>query len=201
MNCWMSCTHSKYDTVTPPALHSTSGMTKMSLLARTSSASGVVGPFAPSARMRHLSSAAFSPVMTRSSAAGTRTRARRNVSSSCGIDGVGRRESRRPFSARCWVGRRKPVQRGDVDAPLVADRAVAVADGDDLDAELVQFLASHRADVAETLDDGRRLAGADASVPPALRGCSRRRRGRWPRARPTQPPSSTGLPVTISGQA
>ena len=59
MNCWMSCTHSKYDTVTPPALHSTSGMMKMSLLARMASASGVVGPLAPSARIRQRSLAAL----------------------------------------------------------------------------------------------------------------------------------------------
>ena len=53
MNCCRSCTHSKYDTVTPPALQRMSGMTKMSDPARMSSASGSVGPFAPSARMRH----------------------------------------------------------------------------------------------------------------------------------------------------
>src|SRR5947207_1846493 len=47
-------------------------MMKMSLAERMASASGVVGPLAPSARMRHLIWAALSLWMTRSSAAGTR---------------------------------------------------------------------------------------------------------------------------------
>src|SRR6218665_11917 len=43
-----SCTHSKELTVTPPALAITSGSTSTSLSCRMSSASGVVGPLAPS---------------------------------------------------------------------------------------------------------------------------------------------------------
>ena len=134
MNCWMSCTHSKYDTVTPPALQSTSGMTKMSVRARIASASGVVGPLAPSARIRHFRRPAFSAVMTRSSAAGTST-VQGVVSSSFGVDLVRARELHdRPAVV---AGRRRVAeQRGDVDAALVADGAVAVADGDDLHAAL-----------------------------------------------------------------
>src|SRR5262245_4334899 len=47
-----SCTHSKYDTVTPPALVSTSGRTGIPRSQRMASASSDVGPFAPSAIMR-----------------------------------------------------------------------------------------------------------------------------------------------------
>src|SRR5450759_4602721 len=43
-----SCTHSKYDTVTPPAFARISGTRKMSRSRKIVSASGVVGPFAPS---------------------------------------------------------------------------------------------------------------------------------------------------------
>src|SRR5262249_26089347 len=48
---------------------------------------------------------------------------------------------------------------GDVDALRVANGAVTVADGDDLDAARHQFLTGDRADVAETLHDGGGLAG------------------------------------------
>gem|GEM_PF-5454443 len=48
-------------------------MTKMPLLARMSSATGVVGPLAPSQRMRHWSFPALWLVMTFSVAAGMRT--------------------------------------------------------------------------------------------------------------------------------
>src|ERR1700682_1982316 len=43
-----SCTHSKYETVTPPALARMSGTTMMPRCSRMRSASGVVGPLAPS---------------------------------------------------------------------------------------------------------------------------------------------------------
>src|SRR5207248_374726 len=60
--------------LTPPALHRISGSTKISSRrwSRTASASGVVGPLAPSARMRHFSLRALSAVITCSTAAGTR---------------------------------------------------------------------------------------------------------------------------------
>lgn len=58
-----------------PELQRISGKTKISSprVCRIASASGVVGPFAPSARTRHLSCPAFRPVMTCSIAAGMRT--------------------------------------------------------------------------------------------------------------------------------
>ena len=48
----MSCTHSKYETVTPPAFVRMSGRTGMPRAARIASASIEVGPFAPSATSR-----------------------------------------------------------------------------------------------------------------------------------------------------
>src|SRR6516165_5512727 len=57
------CTHSKYDTVTPPALHRKSGMTKTLRLCSTMSASGVSGPLAASATIRAFTRAAFSAVI------------------------------------------------------------------------------------------------------------------------------------------
>ena len=52
-----SCTHSKYETVTPPAFVSTSGRTGMPRSARIASAATDVGPFAPSATSRQRSRA------------------------------------------------------------------------------------------------------------------------------------------------
>ena len=59
---WRSCTHSKYDTVTPPALARMSGMRKIPRSRKISSASGVVGPFAPSTISLALTSRAFREV-------------------------------------------------------------------------------------------------------------------------------------------
>src|ERR1035438_8625495 len=46
---YRSCTHSKYDTVTPPALHRMSGITSTPRANNSLSAPGVVGPLAASA--------------------------------------------------------------------------------------------------------------------------------------------------------
>ena len=51
-NCCASCTHSKYETVTPPAFARMSGTTKTPRSRRISSASSVVGPLAPSTMRR-----------------------------------------------------------------------------------------------------------------------------------------------------
>ena len=67
-----SCTHSKYETVTPPAFVRTSGRTVMPRSARISSAPIVVGPFAPSATSLHATRGAFSEVSCSSRAARTR---------------------------------------------------------------------------------------------------------------------------------
>src|SRR3989304_1293689 len=64
--------HSKYDTVTPPPFARMSGMTMVSLRNRMSSASGVVGPFAPSAPILARTRGAFSAAVAFSSADGAR---------------------------------------------------------------------------------------------------------------------------------
>src|SRR5215208_4837401 len=56
--CWRFCTHSKYETTTPPAFAITSGTTWTPLSARIASAFGVVGLLAPSAIILHLSRSA-----------------------------------------------------------------------------------------------------------------------------------------------
>ena len=48
--CCSSCTHSKYETVTPPALQRMSGIKNTPLLSKMRSASGVNGPLAASRR-------------------------------------------------------------------------------------------------------------------------------------------------------
>ena len=53
-NSWRPCTHSKYETTTPPAFASTSGTTSTPFASRISSAAGVVGPFAPSSTISRL---------------------------------------------------------------------------------------------------------------------------------------------------
>jgi hypothetical protein len=60
--CCRLCTHSKYDTVTPPALARMSGTTKMPRSRRISSAARSVGPFAPSTTILQRSRSALSPV-------------------------------------------------------------------------------------------------------------------------------------------
>src|SRR5262249_27020588 len=52
----------------------------------------------------------------------------------------------------------------DVEAFRIADGAVAIADGDDLDAARDKLLARDRADVPEALDDGGGLAGVLADL-------------------------------------
>src|SRR5574341_926748 len=54
-----SCTHSKYDTVTPPALARISGRIKTPFSWRIGSASGVVGALAASARIFGLTQDGF----------------------------------------------------------------------------------------------------------------------------------------------
>src|SRR5215475_9174618 len=67
---WRPCTHSKYETTTPPAFASTSGRIRMPRSSRISSAAGVTGPFAPSAMIFAFTWSAFERVITCSSAHG-----------------------------------------------------------------------------------------------------------------------------------
>jgi len=70
-------THSKYDTVTPPALQRISGIRNLPLLLRILSAIGVTGAFAASAINFALTESAFDLLIWFSSAAGMR------ISQSC----------------------------------------------------------------------------------------------------------------------
>ena len=72
-NCCASCTHSKYETVTPPAFARMSGTTKTPRSRRIASASSVVGPFAPSTRSRARMRPALRSVIWFCSAAGIST--------------------------------------------------------------------------------------------------------------------------------
>src|SRR6516165_4987216 len=105
----------------------------MSLSLRMASASGVVGPFAPSARIRQRRCAAFDEVMTRSRAAGTRM-VQGTLKMSAGYllrtGEFGERFTLRNVAAKSDY----------VDAALVADGAGAVADGQDAHAAADQFL-------------------------------------------------------------
>jgi hypothetical protein len=67
-----SCTHSKYETVTPPAFVRMSGRIGIPRSARIASASSEVGPFAPSEISRAWIRCAFSSVTWSSRAASTR---------------------------------------------------------------------------------------------------------------------------------
>ena len=59
--CERFFSHSKYDTVTPPAFRYMSGMTQTPFCRRIASPSAVIGPFAPSAMIFALIRGAFSP--------------------------------------------------------------------------------------------------------------------------------------------
>ncbi len=79
---WRPCTHSKYETTTPPAFASTSGRMRTPLSSRIASAAGVTGPFAPSQMIFALTWSALRSVMTCSSAHGARMSQSRSSSSS-----------------------------------------------------------------------------------------------------------------------
>ena len=96
-----SCTHSKYDTVTPPALASTSGTTVMPFSASRSSAAGMVGPLAPSTTSLALICPALARVICFSSAAGTITSQSTLQNSSRVISSVPSRPVILPVALRC----------------------------------------------------------------------------------------------------
>ena len=105
---WRPCTHSKYETTTPPALASTSGRTRTPRSSRISSAAGVTGPLAPSQIIRALTRGALSSVITCSSAHGARTSHSISTSSSFVISSApgGLRACRAPPCTRARPGRR-----------------------------------------------------------------------------------------------
>ena len=98
---WMSCTHSKYETVTPPALARMSGTTAMPRWAKISSASGSVGPFAASTMIEAFTRSALSRVSWPSIAAGMRRSQSNSKSSSLVTSCAPSRPWRPPVSAWC----------------------------------------------------------------------------------------------------
>ena len=108
-----------------------SGMTKIPLLCRISSAAAVVGPFAPSARILHLIRSAFCEVIWFSVAAGTSTSHSSSSSSSLVMNSTPGNSSNERVCCRC------AQRRVDVYPVRVVDAAVDVRDGDDLVAGLV----------------------------------------------------------------
>ena len=66
-------------------------------------------------------------------------------------------------------------------------------------ADRVQLARRDAADVAEALDRDARVAQRQADAVADGLERRRRRRGRSPRAGPTVPPTTTGLPVTMPG--
>src|SRR3970040_1885880 len=118
-----------------------SGMTGIRRSARTASASGVIGPLAPSTISFVLRRGAFSPVICPSKALGSRT-----------SHGSSKRSA--------LVTRRLPEQPGTLTLAGVqlfggVDPAAAVAYRDDPAAQLVQECGRDRADVPITLHDHR----------------------------------------------
>src|SRR5437763_379746 len=117
-----------------------SGMTKTFLSARISSATEVVGPLAPSARILQRILSAFLLVMTFSVARGAGE-----------------------TNAGC-VALSVVQQIIDVDAVAVVKRAVVLDDTDDLVTSFEHQLGGVRADVAESLDDDARALAAHAQL-------------------------------------
>ena len=175
---WRPCTHSKYDTTTPPAFARMSGRTSTPLSSRISSAAGVVGPFAPSTMIFAFTCAALS---------------------------VGDHLLQRTRREHVALEQQQLFVRDRVCAPeaaertglaLVRDRGLhvdpvrvreprrRVGDGDDRRAVLGEELREERADVAEALHrDGRPLERrAAACAPPRERSRARRARS-LPRGR------------------
>src|SRR2546422_901978 len=122
-----SCTHSKYDTVTPPALHRMSGMRKTPLSLRMRSASGLVGPFAASATIRALMRGALCSPIWFSIAAGMRMSQSSSRSSAFEMRSAPGNPETDPVS-RLYASTRfgsRPFAL--VIAPLVSDRPTIVA--------------------------------------------------------------------------
>jgi hypothetical protein len=94
----MFCAHSKYETVTPPALARMSGTTMTPFSWRTSSAAGVTGWFAASSTTRALMRSAFCSLITRSSAAGTSTSTSSSSSSAFEISSAPEKPTTEPVS-------------------------------------------------------------------------------------------------------
>src|SRR6185369_5717477 len=121
----------------------------------TRSASGVVGPFAPSASTRHLRFSATCASITRSIAAGTSTS--QDSVRICSGSNVSWLE--KPAMLPCV-----PHQRRNIAPGRIMQRAGVIADGDDLQAVLMQLQRRIGADIAKALDHGGRGARIDRQL-------------------------------------
>ena len=142
---WRPCTHSKYETTTPPALARMSGRTSTPLSSRISSAAGVIGPFAPSQTICAFTWAALSPVITCSSAHGASTSQSSSSSSSFVISSAPFRPASEPVSCLCAIAAATSIPFGLCSPPR------RVGDGDHGRAFLGEELGQEAADVAEAL--------------------------------------------------
>src|SRR5262245_58552341 len=147
-NACRPCTHSKYETMTPPALQRMSGITNTSSQrwSRTRSASGVVGPLAPSARIRHLSWPAFFSGNHAIDRAGSKNVARQREKLV--------RVHMIILSKRAQVPLLDHVLLGafNINPFRIVNRSGVIADSDDFDSALIGKRQSrNRTDVAEPL--------------------------------------------------
>src|SRR6266540_1919028 len=139
---WRPCTHSKYETTTPPAFASTSGKTRIPRSSRISSAAGVVGPFAPSQTIFAFTLSAFSVVITCS-----REHVAVEQEQLLVCDLLGAEEPSEP--PRLLLVRDRGL---DVDPVRVVDPARRVRDGDHRGALGGEELRQEAADVPKALD-------------------------------------------------
>ena len=191
-----SCTHSKYDTVTPPAFVRTSGQDRGCRARRGSRRPrSTSGRSRPRRRASCSSRGAFSAVIWSSSAAST-SRSHGSSSSSalvtCCASGY---PSSDPWSAihACSAVEVEPVGR--------VDAAGDVGDGEHGRALRDELLRGDAADVAEALHDARLLRQVPAEPLASALDDASRRRAPVASCRKSEPPSAIGLPVTISGTA
>ena len=187
-----SCTHSKYETVTPPALQRMSGSTGSRARRRSRPPPARSGRSRPR-RSFGLTRGAFSPVTWSSSAAGTRMSHSSSSSSSfvmCSPSYLGERG--------LAVLEGMAVQRLDVEPLGRRGSRRKVADADHRRAALVQLQAATPPTFPNPWTTHR--CSASPSRAGAARRRPSRRRGRSPPAG-TEPPILIGLPVTISGTA
>ncbi len=189
-SCWRSCTHSKYETITPPALHRMSGTTVIPRWARMRSASGVVGPLAPSAISLQRSRPAFAAVICPSIAAGTRTSHSSSRRSALEMGVALREAGDLPHALGV------EAQGAYVQAAPIVDAPLRVAYGNDLAADLVQQAGRHRRRCQSSGSPPRHRPGGCAG---ARRPGGRKGHPKVADGRPSDPPRLKGLPVTTPG--
>ena len=139
-------------------------MTKIPFSERMSSATGVVGPLAPSQRMRHLSCAGVAAGDDVLGGGGDEDVALLDEDGVL-VEGLGAGELVDAAGAGLVL-----EELGDVEAVGVEERAIVLADADDLVALVPEELGGVGADVAEALDDDRGFGGDHVEVLEGLVG-------------------------------